>query len=79
MKSLQSLFNVELNIDKEYIPLINDIVRMFIIQIVAHALFVVNTTGTINFFDPNFLQMLLFILMGIASYWLIVRKIIIIN
>jgi hypothetical protein len=75
---LVSLFNVELNIDKEYIPLINDIIRMFIIQIVAHALFVVNNKN-VGFFDANFLQMLVFILLGIATYWMVVRKIVIIN
>ena len=75
---LVSLFNIELNIDKEYIPLINDVIRMFIIQVVAHALFVVNNKN-VGFFDKNFLQMLIFILLGIATYWMIVRKIVIIN
>ena len=37
---MSSLLSFDLNIDKEYLPLINDIIRMSVIQIVAQFLFV---------------------------------------
>jgi hypothetical protein len=36
---MSSIYNINLNIDKEYIPAINDLIRMFIIQVVVNFMF----------------------------------------
>jgi hypothetical protein len=52
---------------------------MGVIQIVAQLLFVFSSRGRENFFNEVFLQTLFFILIGVLVYWLIIRKIFIIQ
>ena len=68
---------IDLEIDKEYVPMINDIVRMSVIQIVAQALFYLISPDKVSLISTAFLKTLVFICIGIAVYWLLVRKIII--
>ena len=76
---MESLFKIDLNVDKEYIPLINDLIRMSVIHIIAQLLFNFSDTKKNPFFTIEFLQTILFVLLGICSYWLIFRKILIIE
>lgn len=71
-----SLFKIDLNIDKEYIPLINDLVRMGVIHIVTQLLLNISTNET---FDMQFIQTIFYVLLSICIYWLVIRKIIIIE
>ena len=74
---MSSLYKINLDIDKEYIPMINDLVRMGIIQIVAQTLFYMISPDKISLISGAFLKTLIFICIGIVVYWLLVRKIII--
>jgi len=74
-----SLFRFNLNIDKEYIPMINDIIRLTVIQLVAQLLFFMTNPTRNPLFSDIFIQTLFYLLIGIVVYWLIIRKIIIIN
>lgn len=74
-----SLFRFNLNIDKEYIPMINDIIRLSVIQLVAQLLFFMTNPSKNPLFSDIFIQTLFYLLIGIVVYWLIIRKIIIIN
>ena len=74
---MSSLYKINLDIDKEYIPMINDLVRMGIIQIVAQTLFYMISPDKISLISGAFLKTLIFICIGIAVYRLLVRKIII--
>ena len=76
---MSSLLQFDLNIDKEYIPLINDILRMSVIQIVAQFLFYLANPKNNPMFGETFIQTLFFLLIGIIVYWVIIRKIVIIN
>jgi hypothetical protein len=76
---MSSLLSFDLNIDKEYLPLINDIIRMSVIQIVAQFLFVLSNPSQNSMFGETFIQTLFFLLIGIAVYWLIIRKVVVIN
>lgn len=71
-----SLFKIDLNIDKEYIPLINDLVRMGVIHIVTQLLLNISSNET---FDMQFIQTIFYVLLSICIYWLVIRKIIIIE
>ena len=73
---MDSLFKLDLNIDKEYIPLLNDLVRMGVIHIITQLL--LNLTNN-DSFDLQFFQTILFVLLSICIYWLVIRKIIIIE
>ena len=72
---MSSLWQINLNINKEYIPMINDLYRMAIIQIVAQMLYYFTNPSKNYFMDEMFIQTLLYILVGIIAYWLIVKKI----
>lgn len=74
---MESLFKIDLNIDKEYIPLINDLIRMGVIHIVAQLLF--NVSNNEKFLTTEFIQTVLYVLLGICVYWLVVRKVIIVE
>ena len=68
-----SLFTVPLSVPLEYFPMVNDMVRMTAIQVVAQLLF-----AAANPNEPMgvvFLQTIVFVLIGVAVYWLIVRKV----
>lgn len=74
---MESLYKINLDVDKEYIPMINDIVRMAIIQLVAQTLFYMISPDKISLLSGAFIKTLIFICIGIVVYWLLVRKIII--
>ena len=73
---MSSLFKIDLNVDKEYIPLINDLLRMGVIHIVTQLLLNISSNET---FDMQFVQTIFYVLLSICIYWLIIRKIIIIE
>ena len=58
---MSSLYKINLDIDKEYIPMINDLVRMGIIQIVAQTLFYMISPDKISLISEAFLKTLIFI------------------
>jgi hypothetical protein len=74
---MSALIQFDLNIDKEYIPVINDVLRMMAIQIVAQILFVMSSKTKEKFFNEVFVQTLFFIVIGVLAYWLIIRKLIV--
>lgn len=73
---MSSLFKIDLNVDKEYIPLINDLIRMGVIHIVTQLLLNISSNET---FDMQFVQTIFYVLLSICIYWLIIRKIVIIE
>lgn len=71
---MNSIFNIK--IDKEYIPFVNDLVRMSIIHIVAHILYYISNPIATPLFNSAFMNSVLFVLTGVCVYWLIMTKII---
>ena len=67
-------FNVSSKIG-DYIPLVDDLVRMGTIQVVIQLLyFMSDSKGTVSFFSGDFVMLLLFVLAGVATYHLLVKK-----
>lgn len=71
-----SLFTIPLNIPIDYFPMINDMFRMAVIQIVAQLLFA-TANPSVPFLNM-FVQSILFVLIGVAVYWLVFRKLLIV-
>lgn len=71
-----SIFRLHLNLPVEYIPMINDIARVAIIQIVAQIMFYVANPIENPFWSIPFLQTIFFLLIGVLTYWLVIRKIV---
>ena len=76
-ETLKAQLSALSDVDKEYIPMVNDLVRMSIIQIVAQTLFYIISPDKISLLSGAFIKTLIFICIGIVVYWLLVRKIII--
>jgi hypothetical protein len=60
--------------NKEYIPLIEDISRMVIIQLTIQFLYFINNKEGEAFFSIDFLLLLVYIILGVCIYWLIFKK-----
>jgi hypothetical protein len=76
---MASLFHVKLNIPVELLPMINDVIRMGVIQIVAQFLFYATNSKENPFFSEFFLQTMLYLLIGVVFYWIIIRKLFIVE
>lgn len=63
---------------EENINMIQDIVRIITLQVVTQTLFVMNNNN-ISFFNMTFIKTVIFLCLAILIYWLIIRKLIIIN
>jgi hypothetical protein len=72
----QSLYIVNVP-QKEYLELINDIVRMVTIQIIIQILFYINNPSSVQFLSVDFMLMTLYLILGICVYWLIIKRIVI--
>jgi hypothetical protein len=71
-----SMFEVPLSISSEYFPMINDLFRMGIIQIVTQLMFYFSNPLENPFWSPMFVQTVVFLLIGVLAYWLVFRHII---
>jgi hypothetical protein len=68
--------NVSQYIDKEYIPFLEDLARMVTIQIVLQFMLFVQSPSSNPFFDIRFMQVLLYIILGVSAYWLVLKKLV---
>lgn len=59
----------------DYIDLIQDIVRMVIIQLTIQFLYYVNNTEN-GFFTVDFILLVLYIVLGVCVYWLVFKKLV---
>lgn len=70
------MFNIKLDINNYNLLVLNDLARMFIIQITVQVLYYLRHDN-IDLFSNIFLENTLFILLGIFIYWLIFNNIVI--
>lgn len=77
MLPTDSIYNIQLPEEyKQYYPLFYDLMRMFMVQIVVNLLFFISNPKSYKFLNAMFMKTLLFIIVGISSYWLVIRKIV---
>lgn len=69
-----SLYEWTVDLPADSLLMLNDLVRMGIIQLVVQFLFFVVNPAENPFFSTMFLQTIGFVLMGVLTYWLIVRN-----
>ena len=60
----------------EYRSPINDIIRMVTLQVTTNLLLCISKGDIKSFLSKDFINTLLFIILGIGLYWLVIRKII---
>ena len=69
------LFEWALDLDPAYFPMLNDVVRMGVIQLVVQFLFFAVNPAENPFFSTMFLQTIGFVVVGVLVYWLLIRNV----
>ena len=73
---MESIFKI--NVNDEYKPLLEDIIKVFVILTVTDILnFMANNSKKNMLFGNNYWDLLLFLLVGVCAYWLVFKKIIV--
>ena len=70
------MFTINLDVSEYDSLVINDLMRMFIIQLIVQVLYYLRHDN-VELFSMVFLETTLFILLGIIIYWLLFNKIVI--
>ena len=65
---------MDLQVNKEYVGLVNDVILVSTFQIVAHLLQMYVANSMDNFMNETFVQGLVFTLLGFAAYHLVIKK-----
>ena len=78
MISIMEMYELDVTekIGKEYIPMVEDITRMFILQVFVQFMMFIRNPNENGLFDANFIEMLLYIILGLCVYWLVFKKLI---
>lgn len=63
------------NIDNEYKPLVNDLIKMTTLLIVVNILMYLSDPNN-KLLGGQYIKIMIFILLGITTYWLIIEKLI---
>lgn len=72
---MPAIFNLELDTSYYNILVINDAMRMLIIQLVVQILFTLRNSN-IECFSEIFIENTLFIILGVLVYWLVFKNIV---
>ena len=77
--NFNALYNIHLTkyVDKEYIPFIEDLIKILILQIVLQFMYFLKNPNEVQFFSFDFIEMLIYIVLGTSVYWLIIKKLLI--
>jgi hypothetical protein len=73
---MESLYVVNVP-NKEYVEMINDVLRMLTIQVMIQFLFYINNPSETSFFSVDFFLLILYVTLGVCVYWLVIKKLII--
>ena len=68
-------FEVSSFLGNEYIPLLNDLSRMITLQVIIQFMLSMRDPVEYPFFSQHFFELLFYIVLGLMTYWLVVKKI----
>ena len=75
-----ALFRLHLSraLGPEYVPFVADCVRMLCIQATIQLMMTMSASpgSTVAFFSPDFVLLILYVLLGVMLYWLAVRRLV---
>ena len=70
------LFDVSKVIDPEYIPYLEDLSRMLIIQFIIQFMYFSKNPSSHSFFTLDFIELCLYIIIAVSVYWLVFKKLV---
>lgn len=62
-------------VGKEYVPFVQDVIRMVCIQLTIQLLYHLNAPAGTAFLTSDFVMLLVYIVLGVMLYWLVLRKV----
>lgn len=68
---------LEYNVDEEYKQLYNDLIKFSTILIVLNFLMFASSPADNVFLGGNYIRLMICVLLGIVTYWLVISKIIV--
>jgi len=71
-----NLINLNIDIDDEYKPMLNDLIKMFTILVVVNVLMYISDPSQNKLLGESYIKLLIFILLGVCTYWLIINKLV---
>ena len=70
---------VDINVEDEYKPLINDLIKYSIMFIVINILMYLSNPSKNKLFNKSYVKIMIFALLGLATYWLVLDKLVVLN
>jgi uncharacterized membrane protein YdbT with pleckstrin-like domain len=71
---MEALYTIKLP-NAEYKDLVEDIIRMVLIQFTIQFLLYINSKETV-FFSGDFVLLVIYIILGVCVYWLVFKKLV---
>lgn len=68
--------NISDKFSDEYVPFVEDLMRMIILQTVIHFMYAMRDPSANPFFSAAYLELLLYVILGVCVYWLLFKKLI---
>jgi hypothetical protein len=70
------LLNISHKLGPEYVSFCNDVLRMMVLQVTLQFMIYLSNPSANAFISAEFLLLLLYIIIGVAMYWLVVRRLV---
>ncbi len=70
-------YKLEYNVDDEYKQLYNDLVKFITILVVLNLLMYMSNPTQNVLLGTNYIKLMISIILGLATYWLVISKIIV--
>jgi hypothetical protein len=72
----KTLYQISISeiLGEDYVDLVNDMVRLVIIQIAIQTMLIIGDPEHYSFFSGDFGILILFIVIGVMFYWLVFKK-----
>ena len=64
-------------VDEEYKPMINDLIKMLVILLVVNFLMYLSDRQNNKLLGESYIKLTIFILLGVCTYWLVINKLVI--
>jgi hypothetical protein len=69
-------FKITEYVNEEYLPFLEDLVRMLILQITLNFMYFAKDPSKYPFFSLEFFELVLYVCMGVTVYWLVFKSLI---
>jgi len=60
----------------EYVPLVDDTMRMLTLQVIIQFMLMLRSPKEYSMFSESFFELLFYIVLGLMTYWLVIRKLV---